>query len=276
MERLWFISNVASGSADEEKCQAIEEIFRERGLTLAGRTHFPDDKLPTAATLARAEADTVVLFAGDGTINAATTALKDWDGALLILPGGTMNLLAKTLHGPADPKTIIHAAHEHERLVSLPYVACGDLRGLVGAIIGPAAAWAEAREAVRKRHLSRLPRAMVLAWRRTFSKGVRIAGVPGLTKRAQAVFVSAEHEALRVSLIDARDIRSIASLGWAWLTGDWVAARAGTQKRAPSFTISSHRPVAALFDGEPATLQPGAEITRGETRRHFLSTTSDT
>jgi len=79
------------GSTTEAKCDAIEALFAERGLLLVGRTLFPDDGLPSLDALARAEVNTVVLFAGDGMINAALCVLAAWDGGILILPGGTMN-----------------------------------------------------------------------------------------------------------------------------------------------------------------------------------------
>ncbi|WP_306790511.1 diacylglycerol kinase family protein, partial [Escherichia coli] len=77
---------------------------------------------PKGASLTREDVDTVVLFAGDGTINAALSALKDWEGTFLILPGGTMNLLARSLHGTLDPQAIVQAAHHATRKIALPYV----------------------------------------------------------------------------------------------------------------------------------------------------------
>jgi diacylglycerol kinase family enzyme len=71
MKRVWFVTNRASGSASAEKCEALEAVFAERGLTLAGRTDFPAEAVPDAAALAAETVDTVVLFAGDGTINAS-------------------------------------------------------------------------------------------------------------------------------------------------------------------------------------------------------------
>ena len=71
MERLWMITNPASGSASEAKCEAIEAIIRERGMELVRRTTFPEEGLPPVEDLIAANVDTVVLFAGDGTVNAA-------------------------------------------------------------------------------------------------------------------------------------------------------------------------------------------------------------
>lgn len=272
MQKLWFITNPGSGSATREKCEAIEAVFEERGLSLSGRTEFPDEDIPEGADLDAAGVDTVVLFAGDGTINAALCALAGWGGAFLILPGGTMNLLAKVLHGDAEPAAIIHAAHENDRRVALPYVEAGPHRAFVGLILGPAAHWVRAREAARKRQGLGVLRAIRGAWRRTFARGVRVQGVPGLRKGYQAVFVHPEDDGLFVAGVDARDWRAIVELGWGWLSGDWIAARAVTDARAERLAVKGTKPVLALFDGEPVMLAPSVAITGGRTRRAFLAT----
>ncbi len=272
MQTLWFVTNPGSGSATPDKCTALEAIFTERGLTLAGRTHFPDDDLPTAEGLDAAGVDTLVLFAGDGTINAALSALTDWQGAFLILPGGTMNLLAKTLHGPADPAAIIHAAHADDRRTALPFLEAGGHRAFVGLIIGPAANWFRAREAVRNGQVRSLWRAVRLAWGRTFRDHVRIAGVAAMRERYQAILAKPDRRGVDVNAVEARDWRSISELGWDWLTGDWVAAKAVSQCVASSFRIAGHRDVLALFDGEPMRLPVGTEVTGGMTRESFITT----
>ncbi|WCM25267.1 hypothetical protein NDN01_14450 [Sphingomonas sp. QA11] len=272
MQKLWFITNTASGTATTEKAAAIEAVFAEHDLALAGRTAFPADDLPEAAELDAAGVDTVVLFAGDGTINAAACALAEWKGAILILPGGTMNLLAKLLHGEADPVAIIRAAGAQGRLVALPMVEAGPHRAFVGLILGPAATWVRARELVRAGRVRGLVRAIRTAWRRTFSGGIRLSGVPGFRHHAQAVFVRPEVDHLDVAAVDARDWRAIASLGWEWLTGDWVAAAEVTQVRATRFRIAGTRPALALFDGEPVMLDPDIVIRCGMGREMFIAT----
>lgn len=271
MHKLWFITNPGSGSSTTAKCEAIEATFDERGLRFAGRTDFPEQKLPTPKSLDAAGIDTVVLFAGDGTINAAVCALADWQGAILILPGGTMNMLAKVLHGGADAPAIIHAAFEAGETVALPYVEAGKHRALVGLIIGPAANWVHARELVRAGRIRGLGRAIAHAWRRTFGRGIRFVGAPML-RGAQAVFVRAEQNQLAIAAIDARELRSIATLGWEWMTGDWLAAAAVTEHRTPRLRLAERKPVLALFDGEPQRIDPTDVITAGETRRQFIRT----
>lgn len=272
MQRLWFITNPGSGSATPEKCEALEAVFAERGLALVGRTRFPDEDLPMAATLDAARADTIVLFAGDGTINATLVALETWSGAFLILPGGTMNLLAKALHDSVDPAEIIHAAHTAGRRTTVPAIEAGAHRAFVGVIIGPAASWFRAREAARGRQLRRLWAAARLAWRRTFGRGVRVGGVAGLQRGCQAVFVRPATPRMLVAGIDARDWRGIVGLGWSWLTGEWVAARAVQAGEAAELWNAERRPVLALFDGEPVTLAPGARLRATQSRAQLLAT----
>ncbi len=274
MQKLWFVTNHLSGTATREKCEALEAVFEERGLVLAGRTQFPDDDLPDGAQLDAAGIDTVVLFAGDGTINAALCKLGRWEGAFLILPGGTMNLLAKELHGnETDPHRIVHAAHVCDRRVALPFVEAGPHRAFVGLILGPAAHWFRAREEMRAHRLARLWRAVRFAWRKTFGgHGVRVYGAPDLRAGYQAVFVKPDLGGLEVDGIDAHDWSSIVELGWDWLTGDWVAARAVTHTRTDHLRVRGTRPVLALFDGEPETLEPRVAITSGKSLPGFIAT----
>ncbi len=273
MKRLWFVTNPNSGSATREKCEAIEAVFAEHGLTLAGRSGFPDDPIPDAETLDGEKVDTLVLFAGDGTINAALCKLASWKGAFLILPGGTMNLLAKTLHSETDPHRIIQAAHGSDRRVALPYVEAGPHRAFVGLILGPAAHWFRAREEARKHRFTKIGRAIGFAWRKTFGgRGLRITGIPDAPRGYQAVFVQPVMDGLVVQGVDARDWRAIVELGWDWLTGDWVAARAVTEARAQEIGIAGTGTVLALFDGEPVRLDADASITSGTSLPAFIAT----
>lgn len=267
MKRTWLVVNPTSGSVDESTIARVEAALEEHA-TLVGRTDFPEVPLPDQAELNERRIDTLVLLAGDGTINAAACAYSSWHGALLILPGGTMNLLPKLLHGVADPATIIASAAE-ARAIDLPYASADGRCGYVGLILGPAASWGRARERLRAGKLRGMWRAVRHAWSGTMARRVRLEGVPG---RSQAVFVRAESDVLIVSTVEARDWRAIAELGWDWVTGDWVAASAVDSYRRARFAIGGRRPVHALFDGELHLLAPGTEIAVERSRPMFLST----
>jgi diacylglycerol kinase family enzyme len=273
MERLWLITNHASGSAGEAKCAAVEAIFAERGMVLAGRTVFPRDTLPASTELEAKRIDTVVLFAGDGTINAAVCALDGWAGAVLILPGGTMNMLAHQLHGDADPHAIVHAAHAERELTTLPFVEAGPHRAFVALIVGPAATWAHARELVRKRELSRVGRAVRLAWSRSWSREIRVTDGKALRGRYNAAIVTpAADNCLAVSAATAERWGELARLGWEWLTGNWHDAPAVDDSRTGELTVTGRRALHALFDGEEAKLPAPLRIRAGRSNLKFITT----
>ena len=272
MQRLWFISNIRSGSATQAGCEAIEAVCAEKGLALAGRTRFPDDPLPDPAELAAARVDTLMLFAGDGTINAALCHYADWDGAILVLPGGTMNLLARELHDVLDPVEIVRRAATLHRTVAVPQVIAGDHRAFVGVILGPAAYWYRARENMRAGRIRRAIAGIRHAWRVTFGKGVRLADTPELPGRYQAIWVQPATEGLKVAGVVAHDWRMAGELGWQWLRGHWLAASAVERATVGHLRVRGGASRLALFDGEPVMLPPGTDIRCAMSGRRFITT----
>ena len=273
MERLWLITNFASGSATEEKCDAIQAIFTERGMELVGRTRFPDEDMPAIEDLVAANADTVVLFAGDGTINTAASKYDKWHGKALILPGGTMNMLARQLHGDAEPHDIVHKAHEAPTVRTMPYVESGEHRALCAVIVGPAATWAGAREAVRYRRVKRFIRAVRVAWGRTWSRGVTL--FDGTRRRGayKALLIAPEDGWLRITAFSTANIRQALRLGWEWLLGNFHNAPTVDDTRSAHVTVTGRRrTLHALFDGEEVILPNPARISSGTSNLRFVAT----
>ena len=98
-QSLWLVVNDASGSNDEEALAALRSCCDGCGFAVEREICFPRESLPSPATLDAAGVATVAVFAGDGTVNALVAALAGWSGAVLVLPGGTINLLYHRLHG---------------------------------------------------------------------------------------------------------------------------------------------------------------------------------
>lgn len=276
MQNIWFITNPGSGSTSQDQADAIAAAIAAHDCAIIGTTDFPEDDLPSPEALDAAGVDTVVLYAGDGTINAALIALADWGGAFLILPGGTMNLLACALHDTLDPMAILNAAMaQRARTVAMPYVEAGEHRGYVGVIVGPAAHWFRAREAARRGRVRAMMTAIRYAWRRSFGRGVSLTGMARMPRGYQAVYVRATDDGLRAAGIDARDWGRIVELGWLWVSGEWVAAEAVTEARAERLRIAGNKPALALFDGEPQTLAPGTELRAAITPPAFITTRAE-
>lgn len=269
MKRLWLVLNTASGSTSAAIVAEFEAACGD--YVIAGRTDFPAMTLPDAAALDAVGADTLVVFGGDGTINAATSRVDDWRGACLVLPGGTMNGLAKALHGNAAWTAILGRAPAGI-LERVPVAICGEYSAMVGIILGPAASWFHAREYVRTGAWSKLTRAVRYAARKTFARTIRVTSGTAHTGRHRAVIVTPTLTDLEVATISTRSWFAAARLGIEWLVGDWRTASDVRVTHTSSVTCASSRTVSALFDGEPAKLPSPATVVHAMTRLRFIAT----
>lgn len=147
---LWLVHNDASGSNDREALERMSESCADYGLRVAYSTSFPTDDLPTPAMLDAAGLDLVAIFAGDGTVNAALDALAGWGGHVLVLPGGTMDLLYHRLFGEMELAEVLSLAGSGNLVVRRPGVISSLLgTAYAGLLAGPGTSWNEVREAMR-------------------------------------------------------------------------------------------------------------------------------
>lgn len=268
LARVWLVVNAGSGSTDAAVIEGLSAALGTRGVAVAGTTDFPEQALPNAARLHAVDADTLLICGGDGTINAAWSAADDWDGQCVVLPGGTMNGLAKALHGDNGRDAILDAVAT-ATLVNPPIASAGGHHALVGVILGPAASWVHAREGVRKGRFVRAFRAGRLAWARSFGRTIRVASTAG---RHRAVIVTPSEDGLQIATISADGVTDAIRLGWQWLLGDWRTAPGVAVSTADSVTLLGHRKVRALFDGEPAMLASPALLRHDRTHLGFVRT----
>jgi len=148
---IWLAVNAASGSNNDDAVEALEQAFRDENCPIARRIGFHDEGALTIDELRGATVDVLVIFTGDGTINSLVTGLTGWEGAVLVLPGGTMNILAGRLHGEAEPAEIVaRVAAGRARPVRPTLVRSPHGDGLSGILAGPGTAWAQVREAMRE------------------------------------------------------------------------------------------------------------------------------
>ncbi len=272
MKRVWLILNRSSRSVAGDWDAILTAAFEARGTTVAGLTDFPDQPLPTAAELDAGKVDVVAVAAGDGTINAVARAYDDWGGVLLVLPGGTMNLLAKSLHGDAAPEAIVAAIADPPDVRPIATVDAGDHRAVVGAIVGPAASWVHTREAVRKGAWSKIARNIRLAYTRTLSKSVHLRAGQGRSRGYRAVFIHPADDTLSIVKVRASGWQDGVRLGFTYLTGTWEGARGVETDTKTEVVLAEREPVSALFDGEPLKLPGRSTLTLGKTRLRFVHT----
>lgn len=147
---LWLVHNDASGSNDRDAVERMSSSCASCGLHVAYRSSFPTDELPTPAILDAAGIDLVAVFAGDGTVNATLGALTGWSGQVLVLPGGTMNLLYHRLFGDMDIEEVLQSAGRGTLAVRKPGIITTPLGdAYAGLLAGPGTSWNDVREAMR-------------------------------------------------------------------------------------------------------------------------------
>lgn len=149
-ETAWLVINSASGSNSPAAIEDLRSCLGGHGIEIVRTVSFPDEKLPEPDALNQASVPLVVIYTGDGTLNAAIGSMSGWGGAVLVLPGGTMNLLSKRLHGDftnAEIVSIVAAGGSRRQRVTKVSSPCGD--AYAGVLTGPGTQWATVREAMR-------------------------------------------------------------------------------------------------------------------------------
>lgn len=153
----WFVTNSASGSFSEEAVEQLAKAFVRARHPLQRILRIPDDAAPTPAALEAAAVGLLAIFTGDGTVNAVVTGLYGWGGKVLVLPGGTQNLMAKALHGESSAEDILQALAGgglHPARRNRIGTSQGD--ALCEVLAGPGARWSDVREAMREGDLGEM------------------------------------------------------------------------------------------------------------------------
>ncbi len=146
----WLVVNPASGSNTASSSETVAAALTDRGFRVERVIAFPDDALPDIAMLDAAGIALVVVYTGDGSVNALINHLAGWGGAVLVLPGGTMNLLAKRLHRSLEVDAILDlVAGGGAQARRVACVRCEAGLALAGLLVGPGTSWSRVRESMR-------------------------------------------------------------------------------------------------------------------------------
>lgn len=278
--RTWLIYNETSGSNDEAALAAVIACLEAAGFALERRICFPDEAAPPAAELRSRSVATLVVFAGDGTIHSVVTGLYGWEGHILVLPGGTMNLLSRRLHGEAEPAEIIaRAGHGEARCLrpSIVRTAHGD--ALTGVLAGPGTYWNEVREAMREGDVLE----MVSEGTQAVSESTRGAMVAfreparGKSDGYSAILVSPGPDGLIGDGYFADTLFDYARFAIAFLRRDF---REGPHDRFElgqrvRIACAVGEPMGMLIDGEPFDGQPEETFVLARCGVDLIATASD-
>lgn len=264
-DTVWLLTNARSGSNSDAALEELQGHCGDAGLAIGRTIRFPDEDIPTAAELDAAGIECLAIFTGDGTLNAAVTGLYGWSGAVLVLPGGTMNLLSIRMHGEAELATIIQRYRHGAMRRWRPDVArCEAGDALAGLLIGPGTAWASVRESMRDADVAETAAKASEALTET-TEGARVrCAEPPLGRREgyPLIEMTPSHRGLQLDAYHADTPLELVRQGMALLRRSFREGPHDTLGLVDRLVVENcdGEAIDILIDGEPARLGSRAEF----------------
>lgn len=276
-QSIWLVRNEASGSNDERALADLRAALDEAGLALCGETDFPKHEPPTRNELRSHGAGILAVFAGDGTISHIVSRLFGWDGAILPLPGGTMNLLCRKLHGASRPEEIIarlRAGAARKVRPAILQSQCGP--ALTGALVGPGTAWNDVREAMRDADVGGMAAATREAIAESFTSSPVVCNEFPDARAGGYVAISLvpTESGIDVSGYYAEDAGDVARQTIALLSGDFREGPHDFLGSLPEAEIvsPSGELMGLMLDGEPCNAGASVRFTLARCEVDLLAT----
>ncbi|MBB6124405.1 diacylglycerol kinase family protein [Sphingobium subterraneum] len=272
MARIWIITNSGSASTNAGAIADLHRCFEEHDVETLRTIDLAEDDLPDLSDLTQEAPDFIASFGGDGT----AVALADrygTDGAspILVLPGGTMNLLSARLHGEAGVEEIIAAALSNPHAEQLPQVEGPGFFALTGVVAGSTARWGDVREELRQGDLGGMLRAAGDALDATLQPGAM--HVEGSEEAHSALFIHATTTELRAEAIMAENLGDVARHGIAWLKRDFLGGPTEPVAHGEELRLSGpERHIDLLVDGERDRADNPLTLRHGRSAAWFLRT----
>ncbi len=146
--------NPASGSVTADGGERLSAALEAAGVRGADMVEIDRSDCGTQLkSLAAQNPDLFVVWGGDGTLRSALGTVGQATPNLLLLPGGTMNLLTRSIHGEKPWDTILKDVLAAPKRHTLP---AGKVNGELfycAMLAGAPARFAEARESLRRGEL---------------------------------------------------------------------------------------------------------------------------
>lgn len=265
--KTWLVANAASGSHSENSLRALTRALAKAGHKIARVIAMPDEPAPTRGELEAAGVGLLAVFGGDGTAGAAIAAVAHWRGVVLVLPGGTANLLARALHGELDsPAIVARLADGALAQVRRNGIACSAGLATIEVLAGPGATWSDVREDLRTGDPVKTAGSVITATRQsTAGAPVHIVDPPlGRTEGYPGVRLSPTGTRFEVCGYGPQTVIDYVKQGVALLRRDFRDGPHDELGRARSLVCRSS-------DGAPIELMLDGERVTGRSEERFLA-----
>ena len=260
------VYNEKAGSVRPGDRERLREILDDRSIEI---TDIVEDHFDDAALFTRAKsASAIIVLGGDGTAQAMAQSAPADAPPLILLPGGTLNMLPRALYGERPWPDALIAALEEGVETRLPLGRANGKAFFVAAMFGAPTLLARAREALREgQPLSALKR-LRHAIKRITSRSVRARPDGGRIQKAAAIGVlcpsfdgEVEGSYLEWARLESAAIHDLIRIGARALQQNWRVDPAVDVHECRSGDIVSLGVVPAILDGEPTTFLSRVKIT---------------
>ncbi len=203
--------------------------------------------------------DVIIVLGGDGTARAAAELAPRDAPPMVLLPGGTLNILPKALYGDLAWPEALAAALDRGVIKKLPVGRANGEPFFVAALFGGTTQLVHVREAMREGKPLTAWRRFRVALKRSFMRSLRARTGRNAMRKIEAVGVllpsfsgGIEAESLEWVNLDARHIFDFARVSIRAITADWRNDSAVEISQTRTGDIDAALGyVHATLDGEP-------------------------
>lgn len=254
--------NPASGTVGVEGELRLREALEAAGVRGAELVELdPANCARQLGTIARQQPDLLIVWGGDGTLRSALSELGQQTPNLLLLPGGTMNLLCGHIHGDKSWEQVLADVLAGPKRRTLPAGKANDEYFYCAMLAGAPARLADAREALRRGELVKaaaeareaLETMNTLKLAAHYRDGYAFADarLPLTSTIGVLVGALARDSEMEVAALTESTAGAALNVIWSSFVSDWRSAPGVTIVPAQSLVIESgNGEIPIIVDGE--------------------------
>lgn len=263
--------NPAAGSVTADGGDRLRAVLEEVGVRDAELVEVDrTDSDIQLKRLAEANPDLFIVWGGDGTLRSALGSVGQATPNLLLLPGGTMNMLTKSIHGDKTWDTILKEVLASPKRKTIPAGKANNEAFYCAMLAGAPARFAEARESLRRGELVKaatearaaLDTLGTLQLEARYRDGYTFerADLPPTSIIGVLVGPLARDHEMEVAALEAPTAGGALNVIWSSFVSDWRSAPGITIVPARSLVIETE-------DGEIPVIVDGEAIEAGNSVR---------
>ena len=254
------IVNLASGSVPPEGDRLLQEEVSRLGHSVEVHVVNGAELVDVWANVDAETSDGVIAWGGDGTLSFVLSRSCKDGLPVLPLPGGTMNMLPKYIHGEdTEWKTCLERVLENPQQTTIPGIRVGDEMCYVGVLVGRLTRLAHSREHLRSGEIGEAVQALMRNDVLNLKTRLEVnAGLEDWDATAIGVFVPEKAgRPMDIVSIDPESLGELIETSLDAMFGDWKTAT-GVDRHAARHIhiglIDDSSSVHVAMDGEPTEI----------------------